>query len=64
MKLPYWKIYVFFSRTGEVFLMFYKVYKKIVKNVDDIGNDDLTTYNELFALVFVTPYIASNTNYR
>lgn len=36
-----------------------KVYKELVKNADDIGDDNPMAYNELFALAFVAPYIAS-----
>ena len=54
-KIAVLKKYMCFSRTAKFLLMLYKVYKKLVKNVDDIGDDDPTTYNELFALVFVTP---------
>ena len=36
-----------------------KVYRELVKNMDDIGEDNPMVYNEMFALVFVAPYIAS-----
>ena len=36
-----------------------KVYRKLVEEADDIGNDNPMAYNEMFALVFVAPYIAS-----
>ena len=36
-----------------------KVYRELVKNMDDIGEDNPMAYNEMFALVFVAPYIAS-----
>ena len=36
-----------------------KVYRELVKNMDDIGEDNPMSYNEMFALVFVAPYIAS-----
>ena len=36
-----------------------KVYRELVKNMDDIGDDNPMAYNEMFALVFVAPYIAS-----
>ena len=36
------------------------VYRRIVKDADDIGDDNPMAYNELFALAFVSPYIASN----
>lgn len=35
------------------------VYRKIVTEADDIGDDNPMAYNELFALAFVSPYIAS-----
>lgn len=37
-----------------------RVYKKLVLEADDIGDDNPMAYNELFALAFVSPYIASN----
>ena len=36
-----------------------KVYKKIVKEAPDIGDDNPMAYNALFALAFFSPYIAS-----
>ena len=36
-----------------------KVYRELVKNMDDIGEDNPMAHNEMFALVFVAPYIAS-----
>lgn len=36
-----------------------KVYRELIKNMDDIGEDNPMAYNEMFALVFVAPYIAS-----
>lgn len=36
-----------------------KVYRELVKNMDDIGEDNPMAYNEMFALVFVATYIAS-----
>lgn len=39
-----------------------KIYRKIVEEADDIGNDNPMAYNEMFALVFVAPYIASEKN--
>ena len=36
------------------------VYKKIVLEADDIGDDNPMAYNELFALAFIAPYLASN----
>ncbi len=35
------------------------VYRQLIENADDIGDDNPMAYNELFALVFVAPYIAS-----
>lgn len=36
-----------------------KVYRELVAQADDIGDDNLMAYNELFALAFVAPYVAS-----
>ena len=36
-----------------------RVYRELVENADDIGADNPMAYNELFALVFVAPYVAS-----
>lgn len=36
-----------------------KIYRELVKQADDIGDDNPLAYNELFALAFVAPYIAS-----
>ena len=35
------------------------VYRELVEKADDIGDDNPMAYNELFALAFVAPYIAS-----
>ena len=35
------------------------VYRQLVAQADDIGDDNPMAYNELFALAFVAPYIAS-----
>ena len=35
------------------------VYRDLVKQADDIGDDNPMAYNELFALAFVSPYLAS-----
>ena len=35
------------------------VYRQIVDGADDIGKDNPMAYNELFALAFVAPYVAS-----
>lgn len=37
-----------------------KIYRELVENMDDIGEDNPMAYNEMFALVFVAPYIASD----
>ena len=37
-----------------------KVYRGLVENMDDIGKDNPMLYNELFALAFVSPYLASD----
>ena len=37
-----------------------KIYRELVENMDDIGDDNPMAYNEMFALVFVAPYIASD----
>ena len=36
-----------------------KVYRELVGQADDIGDDNPMAYNELFALTFVAPYVAS-----
>ena len=36
-----------------------KVYRELVGKAADIGDDNPMAYNELFALAFVAPYIAS-----
>ena len=36
-----------------------KVYRELIEEADDIGEDNPMAYNEMFALVFVAPYIAS-----
>ncbi len=36
-----------------------KVYRELVEQADDIGGDNPMAYNELFALAFVAPYVAS-----
>ena len=36
-----------------------KVYRELVAQADDIGDDNPMAYNELFALAFVAPYVAS-----
>ncbi|ACV28745.1 Uncharacterised protein [Anaerococcus prevotii] len=35
------------------------IYRKLIEEADDIGNDNPMAYNEMFALAFVAPYIAS-----
>lgn len=37
-----------------------KVYRKLVEGAYDIGDDNPMAYNQLFALAFVAPYIASD----
>lgn len=37
----------------------HSVYKKLVAEADGIGDDNTMAYNELFALAFVAPYLAS-----
>ena len=39
-----------------------KIYRKLIEEADDIGNDNPMAYNEMFALAFVAPYIASEKN--
>ena len=36
-----------------------KVYRELVEKADDIGGDNPMAYNELFALAFFAPYVAS-----
>ena len=36
------------------------VYRKLVEEADDIGDDNPMAYNELFAIAFIAPYVASN----
>ena len=36
-----------------------KVYRELVEQADDIGDGNPMAYNELFALAFVAPYVAS-----
>lgn len=36
-----------------------KVYRELVEKADNIGDDNPMAYNELFALAFVAPYVAS-----
>lgn len=37
-----------------------KVYRELVEKAEDIGDDNPMAYNELFALAFVAPYVASD----
>ena len=37
----------------------HRVYRELVAGADDIGDDNPMAYNELFALAFVAPYLAS-----
>lgn len=41
-----------------------RLYKKLVTEADDIGPGNPMAYNELFALAFVCPYIASGKKSR
>ena len=43
----------------EVMKKAHPLYRKIVAEADDIGDDNPMAYNELFALAFVAPYLAS-----
>ena len=36
-----------------------KTYRELVEKADDIGDGNPMAYNELFALAFVAPYVAS-----
>ena len=40
------------------------VYRELVEKADDIGDDNLMAYNELFVLAFVAPYVASDKKIR
>lgn len=44
---------------GETMKKSKKVYRELVGKAADIGDDNPMAYNELFALTFVAPYIAS-----
>ncbi|ERT57230.1 hypothetical protein J2S72_000920 [Peptoniphilus koenoeneniae] len=35
------------------------IYRKLIEEADDIGKDNPMAYNEMFALAFIAPYIAS-----
>ena len=37
-----------------------KVYRDLVENMEDIGHDNPMAYNVHFALIFVSPYLASD----
>lgn len=37
-----------------------KVYRDLIEGMEDIGEDNPMVYNERFALVFVSPYLASD----
>lgn len=43
---------------AEIMKKSHKVYKELVAQADDIGDDNPMAYNELFALAFVAPYVA------
>ena len=44
---------------AEIMKKSHKVYKELVAQADDSGEDNPMAYNELFALAFVAPYVAS-----
>lgn len=44
---------------GEIIKKSKKVYRKLIEEAEDIGEDNPMAYNEMFALVFVAPYLAS-----
>ncbi len=44
---------------GKVMKKSKSVYRRIVEEADDIGKDNPMAYNEMFALAFVAPYLAS-----
>ena len=44
---------------GDIMKKSRQVYRELVEKADDIGNDNPMAYNELFALAFVAPYVAS-----
>ena len=37
-----------------------RIYRELVEAADDVGDDNPMAYNELFALAFVAPYLASD----
>lgn len=45
--------------TGEIMKKSKKAYRELVEQADDISDDNPMAYNELFALSFVAPYVAS-----
>ena len=44
---------------AEIMKKSHKVYKELVAQADDIGDNNPMAYNELFALAFFAPYVAS-----
>ena len=44
---------------GDIMKKSRQVYRELVEKADDIGSDNPMAYNELFALAFVAPYVAS-----
>lgn len=44
---------------GKIMKKSKRVYRELVEQADDIGDDNPMAYNELFALAFVAPYVAS-----
>lgn len=47
---------------GEIIKKSRKIYRKLIEEADDIGHDNPMAYNERFALVFVSPYLAGEKN--
>lgn len=44
---------------GKIMKKSKRVYRELVEQADDIGDDNPMAYNELFALAFIAPYVAS-----
>ncbi len=47
------------ARAAEILRKSKTAYRRLVEQADDIGADNSMAFNELFALVFVAPYLAS-----
>ena len=47
------------ARAAEILRKSRAAYRQLVEQADDIGADNPMVFNELFALVFVAPYLAS-----